>query len=652
MQEVRQNNERKINLHGRINLVVAILFSLCVFGTTVQAATPEPVFEGDIISVEPVETLSHEELVDLVGRIALYPDDLVAIILPASTYPLQIVEAARLREKDDASLEPNEDWDESVVALLNYPEALALLNEDLTWTWSLGQAVLSQQDDVMSAISEFRQLAYDAGNLKSDDRQVVATYDDTVTIKQADPEVIYVPYYEPEEVLVHQPRTVYYYYSDPYPVYYYPYGHHRYYTNYFWGINSFFGLSWNNQYVHHYTHDHYRHPYYGHNYHRSHFNRTHRYNRPVAHNRRMARHNYSGQQWQDRRDWRPEHGRTGMRPNRSQRTRAAGSDSQGTQRQRRHRGESNRGANGSGSASLAYGQPIQDPNVTRNERSQRRNRGGEDRQRRERRNTGQSAADSTNPSAGRRPNNRNQAALERTRSTVHRDAARERNAVSGAPSNIGASSASPRATPNIPARTRRQIEQINRLGDRGDVIASGSSRASTRNTRQQRAGQTSQTQQRQTRSNEPSRDRRQQTATTTRTQPDVSNNRRGNVAPPSTTSSQTRSVPRRAPQNTAQQQDRRANRQPVIGTANVTQRQATRSPQRSSQRQRPSQVPRRQSSSQPQRAQRRSPQVRQRNQPRSQQSQRASETKISTRNAQPKNNRSNRGPNLRSRRDR
>ena len=81
---------------------------------------------GQVAADEELVILSEAELEELVGPIALYPDDLLAIVLPASTYPLQIVEAARFVEdlKQDESLEPDEDWDDSVVALTNYPEVL------------------------------------------------------------------------------------------------------------------------------------------------------------------------------------------------------------------------------------------------------------------------------------------------------------------------------------------------------------------------------------------------------------------------------------------------------------------------------------------------------------------------------------------------
>ena len=207
-----------------------------------------------------------EELRELVGPIALYPDDLVAIVLPASTYPLQVVQAARFLEdrKRDSSLKANEEWDDSVVALLNYPEVVELLNDDLDWTYDLGTAVLNQRADVLSAIQDFRDEAYAAGNLRSDERQTVAREDDAIEIKPANPQVIYVPYYEPERVVVYQPAPVYYYYPVAYPVYYYPYPeHYHFHTGFFWGVNTWFSIGWHSHYLHVYDPFYYGHPYYG-----------------------------------------------------------------------------------------------------------------------------------------------------------------------------------------------------------------------------------------------------------------------------------------------------------------------------------------------------------------------------------------------------
>jgi hypothetical protein len=218
---------------------------------------------------DTLEIQSTEELRELVGPIALYPDDLVAIVLPASTYPLQVVQAARFLEdrERDSSLQPNDEWDDSIVALLNYPEVVELMNDDLDWTYDLGTAVLNQRPDVLKAVQDFRDEAYAAGNLRSDERQTVALDDDTIEIKPADPEVIYVPYYEPERVVVYQPAPVYYYYPRPYPVYYYPYpaGYH-FSAGFFWGVNSWFSIGWHSHHVHVYDPFYYGHPYYGRSY--------------------------------------------------------------------------------------------------------------------------------------------------------------------------------------------------------------------------------------------------------------------------------------------------------------------------------------------------------------------------------------------------
>jgi hypothetical protein len=215
------------------------------------------------------ELLGAEELAELVGPIALYPDDLVAIVLPAATYPLQIAQAANFLERleNDASLEPDEDWDDSIVALLNYPEVVTMMNDDLTWTWQLGNAVLNQQADVVQAIGGFRDQAYAAGNLKSDDYQNVVVEEDAIEITPVDPEVIYVPYYEPAQVVVVQRAPVYHYYPYAYPVYYYPYPYgYSFSSGYFWGVTTAFTIGWHSHYIHQHHYYYPSHPYYSHYY--------------------------------------------------------------------------------------------------------------------------------------------------------------------------------------------------------------------------------------------------------------------------------------------------------------------------------------------------------------------------------------------------
>jgi len=195
---------------------------------------------------------SQAQLEDLVGRIALYPDDLVAIILPASTYPLQIVQADRFLQKlkQDKNLQPDPSWDESVRNLLNYPEVISMMSQDLEWTQDLGEVVVSSQAAVLQAIQGFRARAQKAGNLKSDDKQqVVEDKSEGKTVIQivpANPEVIYVPQYNPAQVVVYAsvpPPPVYY--PTPYPVYYYPYpAGAAFATGFFFGAATAWACGW------------------------------------------------------------------------------------------------------------------------------------------------------------------------------------------------------------------------------------------------------------------------------------------------------------------------------------------------------------------------------------------------------------------------
>ncbi len=162
---------------------------------------------------------------DLVGRIALYPDDLVAVILPASTSPLQIVQADRWLEKrkSDPKLPIDDKWDDAVKTLLNYPEVVKMMSNDLDWTSALGEAVVADQGAVLDGVQSFRRRAQAAGNLKSDEKQVVKAEKEIIIIEPANPEVIYVPQYVPSTVVTYGVAPVYGYYPAPYPSYYYPY---------------------------------------------------------------------------------------------------------------------------------------------------------------------------------------------------------------------------------------------------------------------------------------------------------------------------------------------------------------------------------------------------------------------------------------------
>ena len=203
--------------------------------------------------VETLELATAEELHEIVGPIALYPDDLVAIVLPASTYPLQVVQAARFLEDRarDSSLQPDEEWDDSIVALLNYPEVVELLNDDLDWTYDLGTAVLNQRADVLNAIQDFREEAYAAGNLRTDERQTVARDDGAIEITSADPQVIYVPVLRARARRRLSARAGVPLLSAPLPGLLLPVSRAlRVRHGLFWGVRSWFSIGWHSHHVH------------------------------------------------------------------------------------------------------------------------------------------------------------------------------------------------------------------------------------------------------------------------------------------------------------------------------------------------------------------------------------------------------------------
>jgi hypothetical protein len=148
--------------------------------------------------------LSAQELQQLVAPIALYPDALVAQILAAATYPTQIVEAERWMQRhsnlkgDELAKEVDkQDWDPSVKALAQFPSVLENMDKNLSWTSSLGEAYADEPEDVTNAVQEMRQQAQKAGHLSSNEQEQVTTQGSTIAIEPANPEVVYVPAYDP-----------------------------------------------------------------------------------------------------------------------------------------------------------------------------------------------------------------------------------------------------------------------------------------------------------------------------------------------------------------------------------------------------------------------------------------------------------------------
>lgn len=195
------------------------------FGCAIVPARAETPPEAVEAVEQAAEPLSAEELEILVARIALYPDELVAVISAASLYPLQIVEAQRFLDdlKTKKDLKPKSTWDGSVISLLNYPEVIKMMSEDLDWTQLFGEAIVNQQDDVLAAIQQLREEAVANGVIKSDEKVKVVRQEETIIIQPASQEVIYVPQYEPEMLYdadyIYRPIT---YYPDPYPYYWNP----------------------------------------------------------------------------------------------------------------------------------------------------------------------------------------------------------------------------------------------------------------------------------------------------------------------------------------------------------------------------------------------------------------------------------------------
>lgn len=188
-----------------------------------------------------------EQLDSLVAPIAIYPDPLLAQVLAASTYPLEIIQLQQwleknknLKDKALADAVSRQTWDPSVQALAALPEVVKRLADDIKWTTDLGNAFLAQQSDVMDAVQRMRKKAVDKGTLTTTEQQKVETRvvesKQVIVIEQANPEVVYVPSYDP--VVVYGPA----YY--PYPSIYYPYGYYAGGLALSFGVGVMMGAFW------------------------------------------------------------------------------------------------------------------------------------------------------------------------------------------------------------------------------------------------------------------------------------------------------------------------------------------------------------------------------------------------------------------------
>lgn len=169
--------------------------------------------------------IPSEQLDSLVAPIALYPDPLLAQTLAASTYPLELIQLQQwleknknLKDKALADAVAKQPWDPSIQAMAALPDVVKRLADDIQWTTDLGNAFLAQQNEVMEAVQRMRKKAQGKGNLQSTEQQKVETKviegDSVILIEQANPQVIYVPSYDPMYVY----GAPFY----PYPPIYYP----------------------------------------------------------------------------------------------------------------------------------------------------------------------------------------------------------------------------------------------------------------------------------------------------------------------------------------------------------------------------------------------------------------------------------------------
>jgi len=172
-----------------------LLLSLLLIVETTGAASADT----------PMPQFSRAEIQDLAAPIALYPDPLIGLILPASVFPDQIVDAALLiRTKEDAKLIAEQDWDASVKGVATYPGVLKMMYEKLDWATKLGDVFLNQSDELRDVIQTLRLKAQNVGNLRTTEEQQVATKMvngvSVVTIEPTKPEVVYVPQYSTQVV--------------------------------------------------------------------------------------------------------------------------------------------------------------------------------------------------------------------------------------------------------------------------------------------------------------------------------------------------------------------------------------------------------------------------------------------------------------------
>ena len=211
-----------------LSAIAIIGLASLLFGST--AALAQQAQSQEMTTTEQTPKLASGELDSLVAPIALYSDPLLAQTLAASTYPLEIIQLQQWMDRNKnltgktlADAVAKQPWDPSVQGLVEFPDVVQRMAGNVQWTTDLGNAFLAQQSDVMDAVQRMRAKAQGTGNLKTSAQQVVETETvpsgkQVIKIEQANPDVVYVPSYDPT-VVYGAPPPAYPYYPYTYPGY-------------------------------------------------------------------------------------------------------------------------------------------------------------------------------------------------------------------------------------------------------------------------------------------------------------------------------------------------------------------------------------------------------------------------------------------------
>jgi hypothetical protein len=254
-----QSTQSRSCRFANVTFIFILAIALIVTTRAADAPTNAPSASPTPPPSSPAKK-SAAELEKLAMPIALHPDPLIAIILPASVYPVEVIMAARfVQDTNNIAKLDSQPWDDSVKAVARFPELIKKMSDDLEWTVALGQAFLDQRKELMDTVQALRLKAQKAGTLKTSPQQVVTVTNSIVEkvveqqtvvvtntivqIEPANPEVIYVPSYPP---------TVYY----PPPAYaygyaYYGYGYYPYAPLVTFGVGMMWGAAISGWHHHH-----------------------------------------------------------------------------------------------------------------------------------------------------------------------------------------------------------------------------------------------------------------------------------------------------------------------------------------------------------------------------------------------------------------